>query len=139
MSRYLLTKTLAKANVILGRNGPPHRILNGSQPPRFSEISSNTLHRAASYSLNARLQKSTMAATATYDQSVDSFPSIVIGPDRAILPQGTFAEAQAEVCKFSSFDMACFLRLAMLDSHVIYVYHRFCSSFLILILKLLLR
>ena len=121
MSRYLLTKTLAKANVILGRNGPPHRILNGSQPPRFSEISSNTLHRAASYSLNARLQKSTMAATATYDQSVDSFPSIVIGPDRVILPQGSFAEAQAEVCKFVSFEMACFLCHARLDSHFVFM------------------
>ena len=38
------------------------------------------------------------AATATYDQSVDAFPSIVIGPDRSIEPQGSFAESQAEVC-----------------------------------------
>mmetsp|Transcript_114216 Transcript_114216/g.170860 ORF Transcript_114216/g.170860 Transcript_114216/m.170860 type:complete len:546 (+) Transcript_114216:257-1894(+) len=35
-------------------------------------------------------------ATATYDQSVDAFPSIVIGPDRSIEPQGPFAEAQAQ-------------------------------------------
>jgi hypothetical protein len=39
------------------------------------------------------------AATAAYDQSIQkAFPSIVIGPDRAIEPQGSFAEAQAQVC-----------------------------------------
>lgn len=31
-----------------------------------------------------------------YNQSVDIFPSIVIGPDKAISPQGPFAEAQAQ-------------------------------------------
>lgn len=36
-------------------------------------------------------------AAATYDQSIDSFPSIVIGPNGSIIPQGSFAEAQAEV------------------------------------------
>lgn len=36
-------------------------------------------------------------ATATYDQSVrEPFPSIVLGPDKAVEPQGSFAEAQAE-------------------------------------------
>ena len=39
----------------------------------------------------------TATATATYDQSVDAFPSILIGPDRSIEPQGSFAEAQAQV------------------------------------------
>jgi hypothetical protein len=39
------------------------------------------------------------AATAAYGQSIQTaFPSIVIGPDRAIEPQGSFAEAQAQVC-----------------------------------------
>lgn len=39
-------------------------------------------------------------ATATYDQSITSaFPSLVIGPDRAIEPQGSFAEAQAQVSR----------------------------------------
>ena len=37
------------------------------------------------------------AASATYDQTVESFPSIVIGPNGSIIPQGSFAEAQAEV------------------------------------------
>jgi hypothetical protein len=48
--------------------------------------------------------KSTAPATATaaYDLSVDSFPSIVIGADRAISPQGSFAEAQAQVGYFIS-------------------------------------
>lgn len=41
--------------------------------------------------------QSSLAATATYDLSVDTFPSIVIGPDKSITPQGPFAEAQAEV------------------------------------------
>ena len=37
-------------------------------------------------------------ATATYDQSIrEPFPSIVIGPERSIEPQGSFAEAQAQV------------------------------------------
>jgi len=39
-------------------------------------------------------------ANATYDQSVrEPFPSIVIGPEQSIEPQGSFAEAQAEVRK----------------------------------------
>jgi len=33
---------------------------------------------------------------AMYNQSVDVFPSIVIGPDKTIVPQGPFAEAQAQ-------------------------------------------
>ena len=37
-------------------------------------------------------------ANATYDQSVrEPFPSIVLGPERSVMPQGSFAEAQAEV------------------------------------------
>jgi hypothetical protein len=37
-------------------------------------------------------------ATATYNQSIHQpFPSIVIGPERSIEPQGSFAEAQAQV------------------------------------------
>jgi hypothetical protein len=39
-------------------------------------------------------------ANATYDQSVrEPFPSIVLGPGRSVEPQGSFAEAQAEVRK----------------------------------------
>lgn len=38
-----------------------------------------------------------LAASAAYDQSIESFPSIVIGPNGTITPQGSFAEAQAEV------------------------------------------
>jgi len=40
--------------------------------------------------------RSKSTAAATYDQSIDSFPSIVIGPNGSIIPQGSFAEAQAE-------------------------------------------
>ena len=39
-------------------------------------------------------------ANATYNQSVrEPFPSIVLGPERSVKPQGSFAEAQAEVRK----------------------------------------
>lgn len=38
-----------------------------------------------------------VAATAAYDQTVETFPSIVIGPNKSIVPQGSFAEAQAQV------------------------------------------
>lgn len=52
-----------------------------------------------------RREKSSMAidydseetANATYDQSVrEPFPSIVLGPEKSIEPQGSFAEAQAQ-------------------------------------------
>ncbi len=43
----------------------------------------------------ARNRQST--AVASYDQSVDIFPSIVIGPNKSIVPKGPFAEAQAQV------------------------------------------
>ena len=40
----------------------------------------------------------TANANATYDQSVrEPFPSIVLGPERSVEPQGSFAEAQAQV------------------------------------------
>ncbi len=47
-----------------------------------------------------RQTQSTLAASAAYQQSIDSFPSIVIGPHRSIVPQGSFAQAQAEVRSF---------------------------------------
>lgn len=41
----------------------------------------------------------TPTTTAAHDQSITQpFPSLVIGPDRSIQPQGSFAEAQAQVC-----------------------------------------
>lgn len=35
--------------------------------------------------------------SAAYNQTVDAFPSIIIGPNGLISPQGPFAEAQAQV------------------------------------------
>ena len=56
---------------------------------------------SASGHINTRSLSS--AATATYDQSVESFPSIVIGANGSIVPQGSFAETQAQVsCKVHS-------------------------------------
>lgn len=40
--------------------------------------------------------KSTSAVTSTYSQSVEAFPSLIIGPNRTIEPLGSFAEAQAQ-------------------------------------------
>ena len=50
--------------------------------------------------VDIRYRKKSTAVSATYDQSIDSFPSIVIGPNGTIIPQGSFAEAQAEVRRF---------------------------------------
>ena len=38
-----------------------------------------------------------ITATAAYDQSIDTFPSIIVGPNKSIVPLGSFAEAQAQV------------------------------------------
>jgi hypothetical protein len=49
--------------------------------------------------LSAQIQQrqQSTVATSTYETRVEAFPSIVIGPDRSIEPQGSFAEAQAQV------------------------------------------
>ena len=44
-----------------------------------------------------RLKSTVALPLSTYETSVEVFPSIVIGPDRSIEPQGSFAEAQAQV------------------------------------------
>jgi len=43
-----------------------------------------------------RLKSTVAIPLSTYETSVEVFPSIVIGPDRSIEPQGSFAEAQAQ-------------------------------------------
>lgn len=68
-------------------------------------------HQATELAMAQKRTKSSMAieydeadeavaaslANATYDQSVrEPFPSIVLGPERSVKPQGSFAEAQAE-------------------------------------------
>lgn len=58
--------------------------------------------------LNVQIQQrqQSTVATSTYETSVEAFPSIVIGPDRSIEPQGSFAEAQAQVgCRIGSLDI----------------------------------
>ena len=45
--------------------------------------------------------KSSMA-TAAYDHAIKFFPSIIVGPNRSIVPKGSFAEAQAQVRIFRS-------------------------------------
>ena len=79
--------------------------VSGSPPGQLSE-------RATELAKAQKRGKSSMAieydepdkslaaalANATYDQSIrEPFPSIVLGPEQSVEPQGSFAEAQAEV------------------------------------------
>lgn len=59
------------------------------------------------------------AATAAFDQTIESFPSIVIGPNGSIIPQGTFAEAQAEVryYYFQNLLIILFIVAGICDAH----------------------
>eukprot|EP00980_Cylindrotheca_fusiformis_P019825 scaffold6966_cov112-Cylindrotheca_fusiformis.AAC.3 len=62
-------------------------------------------------------------ATAAYDQSIQtSFPSLVIGPDRAIEPQGSFAEAQAQFLDPDP-DAVAVLRDGLLETNIGIVAH----------------
>ena len=49
------------------------------------------------------------APAAAYNQTVDVFPSIVIGSDGALSAQGPFAESQAQVSKKRHSDFCIFL------------------------------
>ena len=72
-------------------------------------------------------------ASATYDQSVDSFPSIGIGPDRAIIPQGSFAEAQAQVSWFRNMSSVTLCRISIRRSRL----HSYVFSHLMALIYLL--
>jgi quinolinate synthase len=79
-----MMQTLSKSRVFLSRRGA------------FS-VASSLRHQANR--MDRFADKSTLAAaTAAFDQTVETFPSIVIGPNKSIIPQGSFAEAQAQVC-----------------------------------------
>lgn len=88
---------------------------------RFATVTSNSTRLVVQSC--ARRHKSTVAAaaaTAAYDQSVETFPSIVIGPNKTIVPQGSFAEAQAQVC--------CFILWQ--SNHTTFFFHSLTISFL---------
>jgi hypothetical protein len=82
-------RTTASFSVLAGTTKSPYV----SHP--YLAKNTNPMH-SSSLLLSAR-QQSTATATAAYDQTVDVFPSIIIGPNRSIVPVGTFAEAQAQV------------------------------------------
>jgi len=65
----------------------------------------------------------TTTANATYDQSVrEPFPSIVLGPERSVEPQGSFAEAQAQFLD-PDLDMVETLKEGLLKTDVGIVAH----------------
>eukprot|EP00568_Trieres_chinensis_P003502 CAMPEP_0183301918 /NCGR_PEP_ID=MMETSP0160_2-20130417/7882_1 /TAXON_ID=2839 ORGANISM="Odontella Sinensis, Strain Grunow 1884" /NCGR_SAMPLE_ID=MMETSP0160_2 /ASSEMBLY_ACC=CAM_ASM_000250 /LENGTH=609 /DNA_ID=CAMNT_0025464623 /DNA_START=103 /DNA_END=1932 /DNA_ORIENTATION=+ len=80
------------------------------RPTKTNDNNSRTLHTANPTTVSRPVRRNVLcrlgadsgarglssAATAAYDQSVDVFPSIVIGANGSIEPQGSFAEAQAE-------------------------------------------
>ena len=77
----------------------------------FSTLSSSSLSSfCRRYNPSLTTTSSTLrfqsTATAAYDQSIESFPSIVIGADRSIEPQGSFAESQAQVRHIYSYTFA---------------------------------
>jgi quinolinate synthase len=55
----------------------------------------NSSSTAAPSSTTINSSRFSTAATAPYDQSVDIFPSLIIGADRSLKPVGSFAESQA--------------------------------------------
>jgi quinolinate synthase len=61
--------------------------------------SSSTITSSSNSNSNSKISShnsfSTIAASAPYDQSVDIFPSLIIGADRSLQPVGSFAESQA--------------------------------------------
>jgi len=62
-------------------------------------------------------------ANATYDQSVrEPFPSIVLGPEQSVKPQGSFAEAQAEFLD-PDLDMVETLKEGLLKTDIGIVAH----------------
>eukprot|EP00934_Nitzschia_sp_Nitz4_P003051 Nitzschia sp. Nitz4//scaffold237_size30108//18276//20050//NITZ4_007993-RA/size30108-augustus-gene-0.1-mRNA-1//-1//CDS//3329543509//3041//frame0 len=72
--------------------------------------------------VSSALSRSHSTATSSYQQSVDIFPSLLIGPDRSIQPQGSFAEAQARFLDPDSEAVES-LRQALLDTNMGIVAH----------------
>lgn len=84
----------AKNQMLAARTGSP--LVNSSQ--QIIQLLSSQRRSKSSMAMAYDEVADSAPATATYDQSVrEPFPSIVLGPDKAVEPQGSFAEAQAEV------------------------------------------
>lgn len=85
---------------LTGKMGKTGRLITFSSlqpisPRRHTSTVYGAGVRGASHTRQPNSRTFSVASSA-YDQSVDTFPSIVIGPDRTITPQGSFAETQAE-------------------------------------------
>ena len=88
-------------------------VVRASTSTLWSSSSASPFVNSWNNSSNSSFRFKSTAATAAYDQSVNAFPSIVIGPDRSIEPQGSFAEYVkvkhdecAEIPKDVSFEIA---------------------------------
>lgn len=81
---------------------------------RLASSSTTTTTSSIVRSCSRRACKSSLAvpaasdATAAYDQTVETFPSIIIGPNKTIVPQGSFAKAQAQVRSCGNESNTCF-------------------------------
>ena len=75
-TRYLSRLTDIQSSVVLP-------IRKNDVTERFHQIGGST--------------RNASSPSAAYNQTIESFPSIVIGADGLISPQGSFAEAQAQV------------------------------------------
>lgn len=62
-----------------------------------SSSSSSNVKRSFQNWHEMSIRHASSTPSAAYNQSVDAFPSIVIGSNGMISPQGPFAEAQAQV------------------------------------------
>jgi hypothetical protein len=80
----------ASRPIIRGLDGPRIKILQ-----KLSRLSSESTGKLPLRQLPSTRRYIT--ATAAYDQSIDTFPSIIVGPNKSIVPLGSFAEAQAQV------------------------------------------
>ena len=126
MNRLLVSSPLSRRVVALANQpyGLFFSSLSSQQQPQqkqkqpqpcwsssFSTLSSSSLSSfCRRYNPSLTTTSSTLrfqsTATAAYDQSIESFPSIVIGADRSIEPQGSFAESQAQVRHIYSYTFA---------------------------------
>jgi quinolinate synthase len=66
-----------------------------SASTRYFNSSSTATATSTNTTINTSRFSTAATASAPYDQSVDIFPSLIIGADRSLQPVGSFAESQA--------------------------------------------
>jgi hypothetical protein len=65
-------------------------------------VNTSTSNLEFNYGMRNTTSRMFSAPAAAYNQTVDTFPSIVIGSDGTLSAQGPFAESQAQVSDFVS-------------------------------------